>query len=63
MEKRSIVKKALEEYYKTNSIIRILQGKRRPRYEVMLELHKKGIVPFCAWTDIKEYLEKEEKLN
>ena len=58
--KRNIIRQELLKFYKPLSVVRILQGARRPRYEVMLDLHKAGIVPFDAWIDIKAYLNGNE---
>ena len=57
---RTLLRLKLKQYYSDNSINKILQGARRPRYEVMLDLHKAGIVPFDAWIDIKAYLNGNE---
>jgi len=38
-----------------------LRGSRMPKYSVMLQLHQKGIVPFDAWRDIRQWLEKQSE--
>jgi len=58
---RQIIKSELLKYYKPLSVARILQGVRKPRYEVMVDLHRRGIVPFDAWLDIKAYLNNGTK--
>jgi len=55
MERKKI-KDELLKFYKPLTVTRILQGVRKPRYEVMVELDKRGIVKFEAWLDIKSYL-------
>ena len=58
---RVIIKNELQKYYKPLTVIRILQGVRKPRYKVIVDLHRRGIVPFDAWLDIKSYLNNAEK--
>ncbi len=39
----------------------ILRGERKPKYEVMVELHQKHNIPFDIWLDIKSHITNDNK--
>ena len=43
-------------YSKKSAYALLDYGTRKPRYDVMVDLHQRGIIPFTAWLDIKSYL-------
>ena len=57
--KRALLKK-LQEYYSEKMSYCVLNGTRRPKYDVMFELDKQGHIPFKAWRDIKAYLQEND---
>jgi len=61
------LRQILQNYYAVKSEMPslVVNGKRRPRYEIMLELQEKENIPFEAWLDIPKFLTslKEEKTN
>jgi len=60
MEKNTL-RTILSQYYSTPSINKILKGDRRPRYEIILELHRKHKIPFDVWIDIKSFINNDTK--
>jgi len=62
MEKNTL-RTILSQYYSTPGINKILKGDRRPRYEIILELHRKHKIPFDAWIDIKSFIKNDTKTS
>lgn len=60
MERKKI-KQILLNYYSNAGTDMILRGERKPKYEVIVELHKKHKIPFDVWLDIKSYIENNTK--
>lgn len=60
MERKEI-KTILLNYYSKPGTDMILRGERKPKYEVIVELHKKHNIPFDVWLDIKTYIENDTK--
>lgn len=52
--KNKLIFNELLKYYSDKMVYAILAGKRKPSYDVMLELS--NIIPFTAWKDIKSFL-------
>jgi hypothetical protein len=59
--KRKKIKQILVNYYSVAGADLILRGERKPKYEVIVELHKKHNIPFDVWLDIKSYIENDTK--
>ncbi|WP_148224971.1 hypothetical protein [Nitratifractor salsuginis] len=57
MEQRKIIFNELVRHgYSDKAAYSHLRGERKPKYSVILDLHRRGIVPFDAWLDIRSYL-------
>ncbi len=60
MERKQL-KKLLTKYYTVAGADMILRGERKPKYEVMVELHQKHNIPFDIWLDIKSHITNDNK--
>jgi len=54
--KREKLKKILDKHYSNDGSKSILAGRRRPSYELMLEMNDHNKIPFTAWKDIKSFI-------
>ena len=57
---KKILLKKLQEFYSEKMAYAILSGNRKPKYEVIIALHKNSEVPFDAWLNIKSYLREND---
>lgn len=64
--KRNTLFKILQNFYADKSVYAILNGTRKPNYEIMLKLNQEHNIPFTAWQDIESYMQSvqnEESSN
>lgn len=55
--KREKLKIILLKYYSDVMANMILRGARKPKYEVMLQMHQNHNIPFTVWQDIKSFIQ------
>jgi hypothetical protein len=58
---RKKLKNILLNFYSPAGADLILRGERKPKYEIVVELHKKHKVPFDIWLDIKSFIKNDTK--
>jgi hypothetical protein len=61
--KRSELKKILSKWYSDHTIDSIVVGRRKPKYENILDMYLNYKIPFESWNDIKSYLQKNDTKN
>ena len=54
--KRETIRKILSKWYSEHTINSILSGKRKPKYENILEMYTSHNIPFESWADIKSFI-------
>ena len=61
--KREKLKNLLKPYYKEKSEMPglVVNGKRKPSYQIMYKLNKQENIPFTVWHDVTKWLKEESK--
>ena len=57
--KKTIIKYLISAGYAPSTIRAFLNGSRRPNGDVRYAMSKKRIIPFEAWENIREWLERK----